>query len=284
MITVRHGLPPVDHADASALLALCNQDEALDLPLNLAIEGAPDAGETSQLLYREHGQLLGYLTIDGLSKVEISLGVDPAHRRRGIGRLLLAAARADCVDRGLSSWILFVDEAAASGRAFVRAVGASHQSSEYRLELARDRVPAPRVWDRPIQLRQAGPADAELLGRLVAESFEDHPEETMSWVRRDLAKPNHRFDIATLDGKPIGQIRTNFYADVIYVTAFGVLPDHRGRGFGRQVLEATIRRLIAENWPRIRIEVATNNSNALGLYQSAGFDLKSEYGYYHQEI
>jgi ribosomal protein S18 acetylase RimI-like enzyme len=283
-ITVRHGLPPADHADASQLHARCNQNEGLDLSLNLAVEGSPDRGELSQLLYRERGQLIGYLTIDGTREVEINLGVDPAQRRRGIGRRLLDAARAECADRGLTRWILVVDEAAVSGRAFVRAVGAAYQSSEYRLELARDRVPAPRAWDRPVQLRRAGPVDAELLGRLVAESSGDDPEETLSWVSRDLAKPNHRFDIATLDGNPIGQIRTNFYGEVIYVTAFGVVPEYRGRGFGRQILEATVRRLIAENWPRIQIEVATNNANALGLYQSSGFDLKTEYGYYHQEI
>ncbi|HLZ07019.1 MAG TPA: GNAT family N-acetyltransferase [Chloroflexota bacterium] len=283
-ITICHGLPPVDLADASLLLSRCNLNEGLDLALNLAVEGAPDAQEVSQLLYREDGQLVGLLTIDGSREIEVSLGVDPAHRRRGIGRRLLDAARLQCSNRGQKSWILVVDEAAASGRAFVRAVGGSYQSSEYRLELARDRVPAPREWDRPAQLRQAGPGDAELLSRLVAESSGDPLDEVMTRVSRDLAKPNHRFDIATLDGMPIGQIRTNFYGDVIYITAFGVVPEYRARGFGRQILEATVRRLIAEDWPHIRIEVATNNANALGLYQSSGFNVKTEYGYYHQEI
>ena len=283
-IRVCHGLTPVDYAEASVLLARCNQNEGLDLPLNLATEGAPDAGEVSQFIYRERGKLLGCLTIEGSREVEITLGVDPAHRRRGIARRLLDAARAESADQGRSTWILVVDEAAASGRAFVRAVGGSYKSSEYRLELARDRVPAPRDWDAPVRLRQAGPGDADLLARLVAESFGNNVLETIRWVHRDLAKPNHRFDIASLDGIPIGQIRTNFYGEVIYLTAFGVVPGYRGLGFGRQILEATVRRLIAEDWPLIRIEVATNNANALGLYQSSGFNLKTEYGYYQQEI
>jgi ribosomal protein S18 acetylase RimI-like enzyme len=284
IITVRHGLPSADHTDARDLLARCDEYEGLDLSLNLATEGTPDAAELSQYLYRENGELVGYLTVDGTREVEVSLGVDPGRRRQGIGRRLLDAARAECIGRGLASWTLVIDEAAASGKAFVRAVGATYTSSEYRLELARNLMPAPRVWDLTVQLRQATVDDAELVGRIIATSFGDTFEESMDWVRRDLAKPNHRFDVATINGQPIGQIRTNSYGDVVYVTAFGVLPEFRGRGHGRQILDATVRRLIAEDWPSIRIEVATDNANALGLYRSCGFVLKTAYGYYHQAI
>jgi ribosomal protein S18 acetylase RimI-like enzyme len=284
IITVRHGLPPADHSDASDLVARCDEYEGLDLSLNLATEGTPDAAELSQYLYRENGELIGFLTIDGIREVEVSLGVDPGRRRQGIGRRLLDAARVECVGRGLTSWTLVIDDAAASGKTFVRAVGASYKSSEYRLELARNLVPATRVWDQTVELRQATVDDTELVTRIIASSFGDPIEETIDWVRRDLAKPNHRFDVARINGQPIGQIRTNSYGDVVYVTAFGVLPDFRGRGHGRQILDATVRRLVAEEWPSIRIEVATDNANALGLYQSSGFVLKTAYGYYHQAI
>ena len=284
IITVHHGLRPTDRADAEALLLRCNQLEGLDLSLNLAPEGSPGTGEVSQYLYRDNGALVGYLSADGSSDVETSLAVDPPWRRRGIGRRLLEAARADCIGRGLTSWTLAIDEASPSGRAFVQAVGGVYQSSEYRLELARDRVPAPRLWDPIVDLRQVGPTDAGLLGQLMADSFGNSLDETTAWIQRDLAKPNHRFDIASIDGTPVGQIRTNYYGDVIYVTAFGVLPAHRGRGHGRQILEATVRRLVADKWPTIRIEVATNNVNALGLYQSTGFVLKTAFGYFQQAI
>jgi ribosomal protein S18 acetylase RimI-like enzyme len=283
-ISVCHGLGPADLVDARELLLRCNKHEGLDLSLNLDLDGAPDTAELSQYLYRENGALVGCLSADGSDDVEITLGVDPSHRRRGVGRRLLDAARTDCVGRGLTSWTLVIDEASPSGRAFVLAVGATYRSSEYRLELARDRIPVPRVWDPAVELRQAGPAEAELVGRLAADSFGASREETIAWIRRDLAKPNHRFDVATLAGESIGQIRTNYYGEIIFVTAFGILPKYRGRGYGRQILEATVRRLVADNWPTIRIEVSMDNVNALGLYQSSGFDLRTAYGYFEQAL
>jgi ribosomal protein S18 acetylase RimI-like enzyme len=56
--------------------------------------------------------------------------------------------------------------------------------------------------------------------------------------------------------------------------------EQRGRGFGRQMLLHTIDRLVVEKWPRILIEVATDNPNALGLYKSCGFQVTTTYGFY----
>ncbi len=271
-------------SEATELLIRCNELEGLDLSLNLAVDTAPDLSELRQYLYHRDGQLLGFLSAEGTGDVEISLGVDPACRRQGIGRQLLAAARVDCLKNGSTAWMLVIDEAAASGKAFVRAIGATYRSSEYRLTLSRQNVPAPRTWTRLVELRPASVEDASRLGQLVAAAFGDPPEETIRWVSRDLTKPNHRFWIASLDGEPIGQIRANWYEDVSYITAFGVLPRHRGQGYGRQILLATVERLVQEHWSKIRIEVATDNANALGLYRSCGFELTTAYGYYHQTI
>src|SRR5262249_17877508 len=95
---------------------------------------------------------------------------------------------------------------------------------------------------------------------------------------------NHRFFIGSIAGEPIGNIRTNYYGTTIYITAFGVVPEWRGRGFGRQMLLRTIDRLIAEKWPQILIEVATDNRNALGLYLSCGFQELTTYGYYQLDV
>ncbi len=41
-----------------------------------------------------------------------------------------------------------------------------------------------------------------------------------------------------------------------------------------------IREILAGEQPRLRIEVQTDNRNALGLYQSVGFKEIVTYGYY----
>jgi ribosomal protein S18 acetylase RimI-like enzyme len=135
-----------------------------------------------------------------------------------------------------------------------------------------------------VQLRQGASDDVDLIARLVAESFGDAEAEAKDWVARTLPLPNHRFFIGSFDGEPIGILRTNYYGTDIYVTSFRVVPERRGRGFGRQMLRWTINLLVTENWQRILIEVATDNPNALGLYKSCGFQVTTEYGFYRLAV
>ncbi len=68
------------------------------------------------------------------------------------------------------------------------------------------------------------------------------------------------------------------------ITAVGVLPAHRGRGYGRQMLADVVAMLLGEGWERITIEVATDNTNALRLYESCGFRVTTAYSYYRMPV
>ena len=76
------------------------------------------------------------------------------------------------------------------------------------------------------------------------------------------------------------ELRLGRYSDSADVTAFVVLPEHRGRGYGRQMLLDAIDILILEGWKQITIEVETENRRALGLYQSCGLQIVQTYDYY----
>jgi ribosomal protein S18 acetylase RimI-like enzyme len=69
-------------------------------------------------------------------------------------------------------------------------------------------------------------------------------------------------------------------ADLASINTFGVLPECRGRGFGRRILTATLHRLVGEGWRRVQIEVATENAAALHLYLSCGFRMQTTYDFY----
>ncbi|MBV9227977.1 MAG: GNAT family N-acetyltransferase, partial [Chloroflexi bacterium] len=68
------------------------------------------------------------------------------------------------------------------------------------------------------------------------------------------------------------------------IYGFGILPDYRGRSYGRQMLEETIRTIRSQSQKTITISVDTTNTNALGLYLSCGFEIKATYGYYAMDI
>jgi GNAT superfamily N-acetyltransferase len=81
--------------EAAEFMDLCNRHEGLRLPLML---GEP----ARQFGYYAGGELIGYfeLVATGGPVMEGSGMVHPDHRRGGIGRALIEAARADRGERG----------------------------------------------------------------------------------------------------------------------------------------------------------------------------------------
>lgn len=53
-----------------------------------------------------------------------------------------------------------------------------------------------------------------------------------------------------------------------WIATIGVLPDHRGTGIGRALLEACEQQMLM---PRIRLSVRQSNYEAIRLYEKAGY-------------
>jgi ribosomal protein S18 acetylase RimI-like enzyme len=275
---VRRGWQRRGAADEiEALQAICDRHDAFEHVLHLEAPAAPP------LLHRAAGVLVGAATVQDGDPPEVCLLVHPEHRRRGIGRRLLGRAATACRRRGAPELLITADERSAGGEAFALAVGARYRFSEYRMEL--ERVPENRPWPMPVRLRTATPEDAAAFAHVGAAAFDDPQQDARTRrVGAGMREPHHRYTLAELDGRPIGTIRVSVYEGTVYLTAFGVLPELQGQGFGRQILTRTVRRLAAEGRSPIRIEVETGNRNALGLYRSCGFREIAGYAYYALDL
>jgi ribosomal protein S18 acetylase RimI-like enzyme len=272
--------------EVEQLAGVCNRFEGLDLPLNLAPVEPGTSAQAAQFLYYEGGSLVGFASLYGITDPELCGMVHPDHRRKGIGRALLAAAREECRLRELHSLILVCDEASTTGRAFASAIGARYLSAEYRMLLDLD--PAAIDRSRPrhddLLMRRAGPEDASTIAHIVAAAEDLQEEMVRRGVERGMRSPIQRYYVAALHGEWVGTLRVSQHDPSVYVTAFAVLPSQQGRGYGRQMLLDTVDMLLAEGRQDIRIEVETENRNALSLYKSCGFRESSTYGYYLVEL
>src|SRR2546423_1715385 len=117
-------LSPEQLREARDLADLCNRLEGLDLPLDFEPAEAGSGAQAGQFLYYEGGTLVGFASLFGIKDPELCGMVHPDHRRKGIGRALLAAAQDECRRRGLSSFLLTCDQASEAGISFAQAVGA----------------------------------------------------------------------------------------------------------------------------------------------------------------
>jgi ribosomal protein S18 acetylase RimI-like enzyme len=218
-------------------------------------------------LWSEAGRIVGFVgryAFGGADIAELAGMVDPGHRRRGIGSKLLDAAleHAD----GHPRVLLVVPRNGAGGDAFARAHGGRLHHSEHALVL---RSP-PRLATRidAVSLRRAGPADADVVGDLVANVFGVRPGD----LAAELAGPDGRTHVVLFDGEPIGTLRLSLRDGRGGVYGFAIDPGWRGRGIGRDVLARSCSLLRAAGAREIGLEVLTENEHALGLYTSIGFE------------
>ena len=306
----RQTLTDTELAAIEQLIATCNAYEGLRMRLSMEWLRRRAGDETNDFLYYEHGLLVGYLNVDshGVLEKELTGMVHPDHRRKGIFRTLLAAAKEECDRRGVQKLILVCEQVSRSGLAFVEAIGAQHDFSEYEMVLRTFR-------ERPIaqphlHIRIAGPEDLEALASIHATSFGDDIERARSMAEKGLRRSESTFYLGLLGEEPVGCLRLDNLEREYGIYGFAVRPEYQGRGYGRQMLQEIIRMLRAgqpvgadlsrpspihrpapanppartESQKSIMLDVDTDNTNAIGLYRSCGFEIRTTYGYYGLSI
>ncbi len=282
----KQGLTQTEFSEIEALAALCNGYEGLELKLNWNILRNRPVQETNDFLYYENGQLVGYLALFSFNskEAEISGMVHPAYRRRGIFTTLLSAAQEECQCRRVPKLLLIVQHISRSGQAFAVSLHPGYDHTEYRMALQEAGVLS--AFNTQLHFRRASLEDAPMLAHITAVSF-DIDEKEINWnAAHVMEAPDRRYYVATLGDRNtyIGKIEVSLNNHEATIYGFGVLPEYRGRGYGRQMLMQTIQDILATGQQHIVLEVATENKNALSLYQSCGFRETGSYDYYSLEV
>jgi ribosomal protein S18 acetylase RimI-like enzyme len=281
-IVARRTLEPSDLGEIRALEARCNQADGLNLKLNWDLIQARSPEVTCDFFAYAGDDLIGYVALDGDGdELELTGMVHPRHRRQGIALALVAAALEECRRRGIAQVLLVSERASASGRAFATPIGGRFSFAEYHMEL--DATPFPAAPASEIQLRRAERADIRQLAEVQARCFAEPgaaTEELEQSMTRRFDDPGSRYYFAFVRDELVGQIGVLFEADQLYIRGVGILPEHRRRGYGRQMLAATVAAMIAEGQTHFSLDVATDNERALGIYQSCGFHETNVYEYY----
>ncbi|WP_081861558.1 mycothiol synthase [Cellulomonas sp. HZM] len=261
------------------------QDDQAPVRHVLALDGGTSDGD---------GALVGYAQLDVAVQATArgELVVDPEHRRRGVGRALLDAARrvADeaaeqLPDRALHVW------------AHGDLPGARAFATDARMVVVRElwvmRRPlttadATREVAVPlgVTLRTFVPGqDEEAWRRVNSRAFAHHPEQgrmTSADLRareRESWFDPEGFLLAERDGMLLGSVWTKVHpagehgdtpVGEIYVV--GVDPDAQGLGLGGALTAAGIRHLAGRGLHEVILYTGAENEVAVRTYRRAGFE------------
>ena len=265
-IALRRGL---SHQDLAAIKELERRSVAADggrLKLEWGVLHGRDPDRVNDVVALLDGTVIGFLGLYafGHQQVELAGMVDPAHRRRGVGTALLAAARPLVAERGYGTALLVSPRSAASA-AFAGAHDAVFDHAEHAMLL--EGPPADGPSDPAVTLRDATPDDVPEIARLLQAGFGYPADDVAERMRED----DEQHVLIELDGVPVGYVRLTLDGDRGGVYGFVVDPAHQGRGIGREVLRRSCLRLAEAGAAKVGLEVAVENERALGLYTSIGF-------------
>jgi ribosomal protein S18 acetylase RimI-like enzyme len=78
----------------------------------------------------------------------------------------------------------------------------------------------------------------------------------------------------------IGRVRLEIVDNIGGIYGLEILPEYRGKGYGRELLIRSINKLKESKVNAINLQVETKNNNALNLYKSCGFKVNYTMDYY----
>lgn len=272
------GLSAQELEDIARLEAICCRKDPLTMKLNWDMLETRSTDEINDFLHYDGDELIGFLGLYGLgSEIEITGMVHPDSRRQGIFTKLFQAARQEFQTRNCSKVLLVTERSSESGTGFVKHVGSRYAFSEYRMRFAEKAVPD--FPQQGITLRKVGQTDLPELRQLHSECF-DLPEDGDEYTPAAYDS----LYIAELEGESIGKIGVSIEGQNSYIFGFGIRPERRGHGYGREVLSRVLQELLSQRRTPAILEVAVENETALSLYRSCGFREMTVYDYYELSL
>lgn len=282
-IVLRHKLNDEEFNAAKQLEQICSEFDSTVLKLELGFKrhitaNSKDHHLINDILYYIDDNLVGYIsifTMGTMTEAELNGVVHPDYRRQGIFKAMHKAAMNVCRDRKFKHMLLLSDKHSAYGVDFIKSLGIRYHHTEYQME--QNGICDLNTTDH-ISLRLANKSDAKTIWQMDIEYFglnEDSQPDDL-----EIMDENHLVYMIELDKQVIGKIRVEYGKGVSFIYGFGILPDYRGKGYGKETLIKTLKLINEHGIHKVELEVESQNENALLLYKNCGFIETSVMEYY----
>ncbi|WP_432666494.1 GNAT family N-acetyltransferase [Wukongibacter baidiensis] len=267
--------------------------------------------QINEFMYFDGQEIIGYIGIgsfgDANAPIEVNGMVHPEYRRQGVFKTLSELVIEEWKRRNSCSMLLLSDRKSKSGQKFIQGTGAKYKNSEYDMYLKEDNL---ELLQRPlygITLKKATNVDAGEVARQNRIYFNHEVEDSKSDLNDNKSdsisadeettiqtegmilpeeeeKRGMTIYLAEKDEQIIGKVHIQLTSGIGGIYGLGVLPEYRGKGFGRAILIMAIEKLREAKAREIMLQVAAENNNALGLYKSCGFVETSTMDYYEMKV
>lgn len=235
------------------------------------------------LLYEKNKLIsLIYMFIPTSEEAEISAYTLPEYRRKGYFKRLLDEATKEITKYSIPDLIFVCEPQSNDGVGAIKKLKAEFDFTEYFLRY-KGSLNDMEVRQMPeIKLHKPEKKDLEAIINLSQEIFNDNYDDAKSMISKAFEAENRIQYIAVLDEKLIGMGSVSIENDEASIFGLGVVPQYRGKGFGREILNLIVADLKNRGRENITIEVDSTNKNAFNLYKKFGFEVETSFDYYRK--
>ncbi|PFG12232.1 GNAT family N-acetyltransferase [Bacillus sp. es.036] len=248
----------------------------LDYKLNNSYNESIDQNKINEFMFYDDRTLIGYMGICqfGSEALEVNGMVHPDYRRMGVFKRLFSLVKDDWGKRESKQMLLLSDRNSAAGINFIKSTGAHYENSEYEMHLIGEAREAAKT---NLHFRKAINEDAKEIERQNTIYFQMNSEEEFP---EEASLGGMDVFLAECNQSVIGKVHIEVQNGVGGIYGLGVLPEYRGKGYGRDILMKAIQELKEKQAQQIMLQVAVKNKNALNLYQTCGFKETSTMDYF----
>jgi len=135
-----------------------------------------------------------------------------------------------------------------------------------------------------LELYKCSVEDIGMVAQLDAAIFGMETEEAKSFAFNTMNAENRTQFAVKLGEKAIGLVSAGEEDGNVTIYGLGILPEYRGRGYGKELLYLILKHLVEQGYQSIGIEVDSLNETANKLYFSSGFETETTVDYYRKKL
>lgn len=235
------------------------------------------------LLYK-NGELISMLSmfIPTKREAEITAYTLPKFRGKGYFKSLLVKAVEELRKFNIPDILFVCESPSISGKQAIEFLNGEYEHTEYFMRLDKTRYACLNAYR--LSLLKAEQKDLEKAIAANMRVFDDSYEESKSLIKNCFESETREQYLAVLCEEIIGVGSANLEGEDVSVFGFGLVPEYRGKGFGKELIHLMVDSLWQRGRTEITIEVDSENTNAFELYKKIGFRIEVAYEYFRIKI
>ncbi|ODA39879.1 GNAT family N-acetyltransferase [Desulfosporosinus sp. BG] len=250
----------------------------LDTSLNF------DQSIKSTFLLYENRELISILSmfIPTQEEAEISAFTLPEYRRNGYFKALLEKAVEELRKFDIQNILFVCEKQSISGKGVLTTLNAEYDHTEYSMRFNKTRYEYKDMFR--LSLIPTHFKDLNQLIDISMKIFNDGYEDSKSIIENCLQSETRELYLAVLNDEIVGMSSINQERDEALIFGLGIVPEYRGKGYGKELLHLIIDRLWQTGKTELMLDVNSDNAHALELYKKSGFQIEVAFEYYRKKV